>query len=477
MTVRAARIAAACVILLVVASVAGKVLYSQHGFLTHDSGHYLRVAGSLRSGQGPYTFDPCVAGSRAYFAVWPLGYPGATALTAWATGTSPFVASKILNLALLLATAGLLACLFKDRVLWSLPLFFIGSYTDIAAYSWSENLFITATVLFALGAVRHIRAPAVNALLLVLSGAVLCFLSRYVGIFVIAPIAIVAAVYARQGRVRDAAAAAGAAAGTLIIAGAYLAVNWHRTGFLTGEARPGAREPADVLLGNAWQALADEARLFSLPVAGLESPAGWGSLAVLGILMAAFVRSQKSLESRVLVLTGSFWFLLMVVLRFTLKFDPLSFRLLGPGTILIVAGLLFECPSRFAPRARKVSEVVLAVGCLSLALAQVYVYARPRPSSANAVMASLVADYRRVPPGSIVVDAEAAALPLRPDVAFQTPRADDTAERLLARLSACRDNGIFLRRRADRRDGSVEAPALSQALTWAEDPPGFVRLK
>jgi hypothetical protein len=65
------------------------------GMLSHDSMHYLRLAGNLVEGEG-YRFSPSPGGEGPKFvATWPVGYPTLVAGLSLLTGWGVFLAGKL----------------------------------------------------------------------------------------------------------------------------------------------------------------------------------------------------------------------------------------------------------------------------------------------------------------------------------------------------------------------------------------------
>lgn len=116
------------------------------GFVSPDSWSYLMMADSLLEK------GSCEIGGK-YSAIHPCGYPAMIAVVAWIGQIEPFLAGKLLNLAMLAGTGGLAWRATRN------PLFgflFIANpvVLSLGHYLWSENAFILSVALVFYGIVR-----------------------------------------------------------------------------------------------------------------------------------------------------------------------------------------------------------------------------------------------------------------------------------------------------------------------------------
>ena len=125
------------IIFLLIATFANYV-----GFLSPDSRDYIDIAKSISD-----KFEITLNGK--YHAIWPFGYPSLIAIVYKFTNlTSYILASKIVNLFCLSLSFIFLIKIFKNK---SIAILFIINpvVLKLYQYTWSENLFSSASKLMA----------------------------------------------------------------------------------------------------------------------------------------------------------------------------------------------------------------------------------------------------------------------------------------------------------------------------------------
>lgn len=417
--------------LAVVALVAGAA--HAPGFrLSPDSTLYLTVARNLVEGHG--LTEPQVAGGRfglAPLSIWPPGYPWLIAMVARATGLPVYWSSKVLGAGLLAGGVLLVRRHFgaAGRVA-ALP-FLFATTLDIFGFTWSEGPFIIAMTAFAIALARYGARPSLTGAAAVGASAAAMFLFRYVGAFAIVLAGLIALADLWRRGVRQAWPLLAASGLAVLTAGAWLVRNVVMTGFATGMPRPPAIETSLDLLR---QLAAAAVRELALPVAGDGMP-----LVQVIVLVAAQVillavlthvaRRWRSHPADAAQATGAASFIAVgcaylaaiVILRFRSAFDPFDFRLLHPGVLLVMIGVLAWSSGRKDLLARGNVLLAIAMAAASTGLLAARCVANRNAPSYAAETARLLAESRVVPAGSAIVFGPDALRFRRTDLLVLTP--------------------------------------------------------
>lgn len=307
-----------------------------------DTWNYFAAARNLLAGEGftRYTGDP--------FVLWPPLFP---ALIAALIGLADLAgrnlhlldALRVINALTVAATviaAGLLwrrflrsawlAALATLAIALGYPLLYV------AAFAWSEPLFILLGLLALIALDRHLAAPRDRTLFAAAILASLAALQRYTGAMLIVAGALMLVLLALRvplrRRLRDAALFAGVAALPLAL---WLAHNQARAGTLTGERAPSARTlPANVRavydLTVTW--LTPERLGVGYQAAGLIAG---GALALGFVVLIArerrgALRWLAGLRALLLMLFAALYAAFVVISAARVQYDPLDERLLAP---------------------------------------------------------------------------------------------------------------------------------------------------
>ncbi|WP_413717410.1 hypothetical protein [Silicimonas sp. MF1-12-2] len=417
------------------ALVTTKVLLSENGYVSPDGTNYLGVAANISAGEGPFVSnDGRGAAVSTYFAVWPIGYPLFVAGVAKITGSSVFIASKILNLILLAGSMAIVMRTFSQNgPILALILLFGGSL-EIFSLSASEGLFIFLLMLFSMLLGRLIdddESAGPGVFIALLLAGIAIFLTRYIGLFVVAPAAVVSVVLYARGRFLSALFLL-AVAGTIgLFAAGYLYINQSMTGFATGMERiPAPESPAGFLkmLGIGI------VRELVFPIASWE-PWETGQniifavyLLICGVLAVFLfkagndtVRPALSSRQQSFLLVGLAYFGAIVLARWLSQFDNLNYRLLGPGTVLITVATFDYLLAAFPRRRTAISAfMVVTVGLAFLDQARLIQEARRGPTFYQATE-EREARYRDVPDSTIVIFGDMHQRYLRPDLHLAFP--------------------------------------------------------
>jgi hypothetical protein len=424
------------ILLLLAAAIAGKAYWDVDGYLSPDSTAYLGLARSLLDGRGLLLPGEGSPVGSSYCAIWPLGYPWLIALVARLGTISPFVASKLLNALLLGGILLLLRNRFGSRApIYALPLFF-ASYLELFAFTWSESLFVFFFLAFALVLQRTLEGPALRpgSLLVLLGSAVGMFLARYLGAMACG-LLFAAALYAwRRGERRKSAALLLVMSAHCVAIGGYLYHNWVSTGYLTGIVRPPAVESpgefAAMLLSAVRLELVLPVAVVSADTTGFLNAALLLQVAIIGCGVVWIRRTpRQEMEPRcstlplVLAGAGSLYLLLVIGLRAITLFDPIGFRLLAPGTLLLwIAGIRLS-EERCSPvRFRRLAILLLLPAGGSLVVDGVVKTWFQFTGHTYPDRAAALRDrYAAVPSGSVVIFGDLDLRYLRPDLLLFRP--------------------------------------------------------
>lgn len=403
---------AACAVALIF----GKSLADLNGYLTQDSASYLELAERLQQGHG-FTVSNSGLGNAGdqHFATWPVGYPALIAAISAGLGVTTFTASKLLNAGCLLLGMFAVARAF-GAVGPALALVFLFAGTlETFTFSWSEAPFTALLALFAISLSRFMgnAPPGIWGLLTLTGLAILLFMTRYIGLFALAPIAVVAAWQAQRGDLTTALRLSLSAAATAAMAFGYLSYNKLATGFSTGVPRPAAEESAPELLSALAVAVFRE---LVLPIPyWVASDFRHNAILAIVVLALSFV-TLKTARSPVekpgagtralclsFLLVGLCYLGAIIAARFSSHFDPFGFRLLSPGMTLLFIGL-FALLIGHRPAARPaICGMLGLMAALSLAVHAVMLTSNHAPGGYKAGLEARARAYAALPEGAIVL--------------------------------------------------------------------------
>ena len=424
---------------LVLATVATLVLVRSHyfGFLSGDSSGYLSLAQNLVDGHGYY--QPALGKPDQLFAIWPVGYPTLIALVAKVCGLPVFEASKLLNVLLAGANLLLLKQIFDRDFPWFAWLLLLPPVVELSSYTWSEVPFTTGLIWLAVSATRLVLGygPTWKAATSMALATAMLFLSRYIGAVGVCVIGLVALLALLRGDARQFRAAVTAAAAATVGVIAYLVNNLQATGHATGMQRLPAPEPP------AWLAamtLKAHLKQVNVLVASLDfdTPIGRTTAVLTTVVLAALAiyvalgRGTRAIApdtaSRVmpgmLVGTGLVYLSAITAMRWLSHFDSLSMRLLFPGTLLTLLGLVagLRSTSR-AGRLRSAVPIAVALGLTAMVTVDLLNWRQqPVPLTRDQKSAAVIASAAGIPPGSIVVFGDPELAYLRPDLLLVRPQ-------------------------------------------------------
>jgi hypothetical protein len=247
-----------------------------------------------------------------------------------------------------------------------------------------------------------------------------------------------------------------------LLACGYLYYNLIVTGFLTGKARIAPPENAVQLIKMVVLAFAREL-VPVLPIAfksiKLSALFWFIGLPISAGVIYSVVRKWRDsgasgnktpfdLDVRLLVWSGLVYWIAVVSMRMTAYFDPLGFRQMWPGTLLILIGLCLWigryglCPIV----ARNGLIALVLMGVVGTATNMAFYNKR----SYLAQVGPIIERYKKVPSNSVAVFAPGYILYLRPDIQITIPQAypvcpkSETWDNYLGRMKSIPAGGVWI---------------------------------
>jgi hypothetical protein len=332
------------IFILASATTISKAYFTSHGYLTSDAIAYLAVAQNLIEGNG------IIRGKGDFFAKWPVGYPILIFAVAKLTGLTVFWASKVLNIFLIGGILSLFRSLFKDNAFLYGLIFFFSAYLEIYSYSWSEPLFIFALVFFAhnIYIIIDNQKNSFAMFVLLASSSLILSFTRYIGAFSFIIVGLLGLyfLFFKRDKIQAAILISIALITTIIMVG-YLYFNYLETGYPTGIPRTPASESNFQLLIMLLKAVMAEVTI-SIHRFGSASLVAFSvQFSIIAILIWKYSRHfKKTMVSRqkitltiIFIVIGFTYLFSIILLRWLSQFDPYSFRLLAPGTFMLLIAL------------------------------------------------------------------------------------------------------------------------------------------
>ena len=319
-----------------------KSYFDQDGCLSPDSAYYLRLSKNLVAGDGFRIADYTSPDGKSFFAIWPVGYPVMIFIISKLTGLGVFWASKVLNLLVIGIILLLFRYIFKENAHWAGLIFFVYYTIIIFSYTWSEGPFILFLLFTCISLYKCVETDGRILWLagLLFSGIAL-FLMRYIGLFAVGIIGLIALVNLFKRRWHLSIKLLITALLQIIFAVLYLYHNKISTGFMTGMQRDLPEESNFELLKQLFSALKGE---FIFIQCGISKSLSLGLLLLLGIyLFRTRLKSHQNEKNddlwKYFLLTGLLYFAAIVGAKWFSNFSPLDYRYLFPSSFFILLSL------------------------------------------------------------------------------------------------------------------------------------------
>lgn len=327
--------------------------FSMGTYLSTDSKQYLSVAQNLLEGNGPYLLKD---NPGTYFSTWPLGYPLLIAGTSMIFHISVYWGSKILNIIILLLVVSLLKRIYKQHAYNYALLLLWASYLEIFSYTWSESAFILGLIWFSY-AMRSYNEKESSLIIIanVLLSSLFLFLIRYIGVFSICFIGIMALHHAITKKYKSSARLMAIFIIQLLIVSVYLYINLQKTGHMTGIGRPGSMEGNLELFYSLVVAMFFELNVF---MAQYSTRAKFIACFVIQMIVVYYFLRNRDLSyenktskvdsfSMTCLYVGSTYLFCITCLRWMKDFDELGYRFLAPGTLLLYMFLISHLRTKY----------------------------------------------------------------------------------------------------------------------------------
>lgn len=424
-----------------VAIVLKSTLYS-HGYLTADGCNYLSLAQNLLENNSFETNSFAGVKERVFFSVWPVGYPFLIFVIAKVTGISVFWSSKMLNILFIALIILTFRTLFKDKAyLYSLILL-LAPFSEIFCYTFSEVPFISCLLFFSILICHIIKNDNVrlsDSILLILFS-VLVFLSRYIGIFTVGCILLLAIYFFLKKQYRNSSMLFCSSFLSFGFMSLYFYNNYIRTGFITG--MPRGSKPYENIFDFVWmisRGLFCEINMITL---GVGNSLMSGTIFLLFLFVQVvfwvfFITNRRrtigvfhflQLKSgTVFVLLGLFYIVAIISARSISYFGDLDFRYLFPGTFFIIVGIVnIMTVNLNSLQIKQFEKYVFAIAIIS------FVYGNVRPIFINVLsgeenvtytkeMSRIVNSVESLESGSVVIFGDRNLAYLRTDLSIASP--------------------------------------------------------
>jgi len=364
------------VFILIGGGVLLKSYFDNTGYISNDSSNYLSIAQSLINGNGFYCSSLYYPENR-FFACWPVGYPLLIYFVSTLTGFSVFWGSKIVNILLIAIILIMFKKLFnKNAYLYGFILCF-ASFIEIFSYTFSETAFILGLVWFSLSLFKFVNQSK-NILFVTISlflSSLFLFLSRYIGAFSIG-IMILFAIYLliKKEKFKSILLITISVISLLLIF-LYLYNNYTETGFMTGMPRIPALETNaslfkqllstsfnQLIVTHLWanyQIKLVFIMIYSLIIFAIFKYRKH-------ILLKTPIERKYSLSiTHIFGLVGIIYLFCIICMRWMTHFDRFTYRLIAPGTFLLLVALIHYLNKHTTKQAFHVFKILLITSALS----------------------------------------------------------------------------------------------------------------
>lgn len=416
--------------------------YYQDGYLTADGCNYLSLANNLLE-KGSFEGN-LLAGEkeRAFFSVWPVGYPILIYFVAVVSGLSVFLASKIVNILLVGGILLFFVTLFKEKAyIYSLLLLF-SPFIEISSYTLSEIGLLFGIMWFSAALIQFTEKNDVS-LVNVISITLACifsFLSRYIGYFTVWFTILLGLYYLYRKKYRKFLYLIASSTLSSLFICAYLYHNYIQTGFMTGMPRFSSPEGLGTIAVMTIEAFLKETNLLSLGYGNtLQSVILFVATFILqSIVICLYFRKKNTFYNNeinnnppnqyiMFFLIGSFYYIVLVGNRITTYFSELFYRIMYPGTFLVLIGLVsYVLTQANTSIQQSFKKCLIALAFLSLMNAILLPMAKDITSHSRHIsyldnIGNISTLIKNIPKNSVLVFGDRNILYLRPDISIASP--------------------------------------------------------
>lgn len=447
-----------------------KSYFNFNGYISPDSGYYLALAKHLLNGEGFVISAYEYGGTKnAFFATWPVGYPVLIMLVSKFTGLSIFWSSKVLNIVLLGFLFLFLKLLFKKKAYIYSFVFLFSSYLEILSFTWSENLFLLSMICFSyfLNNVIFLKKNLYIQSTFLLLSTLLLFLSRYIGAFSICVLILVLIylIFFKK-EPRKIYAISFTCFFNLIFVIGYLYNNLLQTGFIQGSKynAPNPNELHFDFFISLIKALTAE---FLIPVHTIHSLES-KYLSIIFLLLQFFAifyiyfnhkdKIKKFIKKKkipsiglIFMSVGLFYICILIFLKFVLQnIDSFGYRLLAPGTLLIIFAVISYILQSNSPSIKKKFLICfLPFIFISLLLnfpVKIFFHNLKNPLTYQNYQNNILYEYINAEKDSIVIFSERRHIRyLRNDLERLNPNKNENWENFINRIDPEKTKNIYLK--------------------------------
>ncbi|MEG1070957.1 MAG: hypothetical protein RSE01_03945 [Akkermansia sp.] len=406
--------------------------------LTPDSHSYLREAQILIDGHGMH-MDYEAGFKDSWFTWWPIGYPALIAATSFIFQVPVILGSIILSIIIIFIIFILLYNYFKEKS-WIFSLIFTTPFClSLFSSTWSEQPFILGLILFCFimnDIIKH-NNPSFLQYLTLTASALLVFLSRYIGFFIIGIFFIYMCytlyLYIKKKEKSTLSKFINLSICSFItgtICCSYLIMNLLKCGFATGLDRGPALENFIVLSRNIVRSLFLEAQNI------LYFPCRTFIFPFFILLLCYFILKYRlrinpiskiiatNLLSFTFTIVGIIYLFIIIYSRCTTHFDNMNFRFLQPSTILIAIALLsyfikYPIVEKIQKKlcSQKSYLIILSSIILIYTISPIEYYKQIKKNqSYSQLETQILTRYKNIPSGCYVLGGHCAAISIRPDL-------------------------------------------------------------
>ncbi|MBD2700382.1 hypothetical protein IC229_07040 [Spirosoma sp. BT702] len=328
-----------------------------------DSSYYLQSAANILTGRG-YVVN--ANGQLVWNSTFPMGYPFLIVMIAGLFGIPVLVASKLVNLIALCFFAWVWARrLGISRAFWLLSIWVLGGFLKIAAFTWSETVFLVllAEWVWALHRLLNVSSLRWAARLMALSLSL--FLVRYVGGFVFGLLLLLVLLrqifpnlfqkrYVESHQGLFTSWGTDIALAGFVLMGVYFWINHHFSGTFSGGERFLPTESPGELALLFGRSLLNEFLLIRDFSPSAPNVLAWIGLGLQTILMGVFYRRHRfllprsvmllrsHLLSNLFILTGITYVVVLFTLRTISPFSEPNLRLMAPFSFCLFSAFFLN---------------------------------------------------------------------------------------------------------------------------------------
>ncbi|MEE2975542.1 MAG: hypothetical protein VX343_03710 [Thermodesulfobacteriota bacterium] len=389
-----------------------------NGFLTNDSTHFLRLAQSLKDGNGFSVYSWTNSGDSRFFSTWPIGYPFSIYLLSKISHLDVFWSSKFINI-----IAGILIIFSVKRYVKSgfslIPVIFIwGSFINIFSYTMTESLFGLGLVLYILRLHELEISQSKKNLIYAFFAFVLAFTSRYIGAYLLVFnfLYLIWAFKKNQSSFKHLVLLLLYCS---IYVAAYLSINKISSGFTTYSHAYLTYESSYEISIQFIKKMFEELNLIMASVRFSSNPISASLSSILSLYLIYYIyKYLKEKEvvytylnklSNKLIASGVLYILVVFVWRLIIWFSPFSYRILFPSLLLIGLGIILKILSKkqiWCKDFNKIYIILCCIGAFSFSFNVLYKQISYNEINYNQNVAKIMEKYKKIKDGSAVIFGE-----------------------------------------------------------------------